>query len=201
MSRINSSLLLLFIAPAVALGASMPAASADSMSSKGATIATVNFSAMVNPQNPQASAVKQWAEKVDSLQKGLDAKSKEIDKLKANIDKKAADFQKTAQDGKLSETQNQELLGMYTDLQTKAQNIQMESQQAYMKAGEELKKDIERAAATVASKKGIELVINAEVVVYSKSAQDLTQEVIRELNSSHDKKKSAERAKAPGSKA
>ena len=190
MSRINSSLLLLFIAPCVILGAS----SSPSMGS--GAIGTVNFGKMVNQQEPNRSPVKQWADKVDGLQKGLDAKSKDIDGLKTKIDKKAEEFQKTSKDGKLSDAQNQELLGMYTELQTKAQGIQMESQNAYMKAGEELKKDIEKATATVASKKGIDLVINAEVIVYSKSAQDLTHDVITELNTAYDKKKAGERAKA-----
>ena len=191
MSRINSSLLLLFIAPCVVLGAS------SSPSMGAGAIGTVNFSKMVNQQDPNKSPVKQWADKVDGLQKGLDAKSKDIDGLKSKIDKKAEEFQKSSKDGKLNDAQNQELLGMYTELQTKAQGIQMESQNAYMKAGEELKKDIEKATATIASKKGIETVINAEVIVYSKSAQDLTQEVINELNTTYDKKKSADRAKAP----
>ncbi len=102
---------------------------------------------------------------------------KQFEKQYQDLQKKAADFQKNA-----SKEKQTELERLQREFEEKYRTTTQKLQEDEAKITQEMYELFYKAAGAVASRKGLDLVVETGGVLFAKKSMNLTQEVLEEVN-------------------
>lgn len=158
------------------------------------TFATVDIAQIIDPKNPADSKAEGWKESFKALTDGLDKEQKGLQKLQSDVEteyKKLEEKQKKGEQPTKEETAK--IQTMFQELQTKNQQLTEKAQAQFVQLQNDFKLKIDAAVKSVADKKGYDLVMYKDIVLYAKNAVDMTPDVIAELNAKHAAEKRAKK--------
>ncbi len=182
-----------------------PAVKTDVSAAKtscGCTFATVDIAQIIDPKNPANSKAEGWTESFKALTDGLDKEQKSLQTLQSKVEEEYKKLEAKQKEGKQptkEETAN--IQTMFQELQTKNQQLSEKAQAQFVELQNQFKLKIDAAVKAVADKKGYDLVLYKDIVMYAKNAVDMTSDVVAELNAKHAAEKRAKKMTSEAPKA
>jgi len=122
----------------------------------------------------------------DTLKKEYETKKKQIDTMKLDLEKltKNLEKQQMVLSADALQTKRKELQAKFLDLQNKAATYERELKTKEAESAKKILDRLRQIVVSLSQKEGYTLVIenSADMVLYSKNAEDITQKVIQAFN-------------------
>lgn len=164
----------------------------------GFTFATIDISKIIDPQDPTKSQSQEWKDSMASFQKEIEGQQAPLQTLQNKIEAEKTKLEAKQKEGKqLTKEEQSSIMTMFQELQSKTQQLQQTAEAKFATLQKDFKAKIDAAVKAVADKKAYDVVMYKDVVVYAKSAVDITAEVVTELNNKHAASKRAQKLEAP----